>query len=161
MTPAEKLEKREEMWLFAAAFQSIEIATVSAQFEPEASYAPVLLEDGVFYLYLSQLAKHTRNLQQNPKLSLLFIESEQDAANLFARKRATFACRSEIIERDSEQWNHILDAMEDKHGEMMQMIRGLNDFQLFACTPYSAKFVEGFAQAYSFKEPFKEFKELD
>ena len=151
MSAEEHAEKLATMWNFTAGFRSAQLATASLRQTPEASYAPVLLRDNTFYVYLSQLAKHTRNLAQNPKLSLLFIEDESVCENIFARRRATFACESTIISRDSDEWSQRMDEMHATHGETVAMIRTLTDFELFACTPRSVRYVEGFAQAYRFQ----------
>lgn len=74
---------------FIDSHQSVVMATINKAAEPEASYAPVMRHDGRFYVYISELSNHTFNLMEDPQASLLFIEPENDAKHLFARKRAT------------------------------------------------------------------------
>jgi len=138
------------MWQFISGFQSVQIATCH-QNTPFASYAPVLQETPKFYLYLSQLATHTHNLLHNPQASLLFIENETEANNLFARQRATLSCDVRIIERDSEKWSQQLDKMEVEFGETVAMTRQLPDFVLFELLAQSAHYVVDFAKAYRFE----------
>ena len=133
---------------FIDSYQSVIMATNSTVNEPESSYAPVLRHNGNFYVYISELSKHTANLMGSPLASLLFIEAENDAKNLFARKRATLKVASKEIERIDHKWQEILNLLEDKFGKIIDMIRPLEDFHLFEFTPVSAGYVRGFAQAY-------------
>lgn len=133
---------------FISSFKSVQLATVDPQGIPEASYAPFVRMNGNFYLYLSQLAQHTRNLLKNPHISLMLIEPETQSLDIFARKRATFKCTVERIERETPEWQAVLQQMEQELGETVAMICTLNDFHLFCCKPQKANFVKGFAQAY-------------
>ena len=139
-----------EMQQFIQNFSSVQIATADKHNQPEASYAPTLFANGGFYLYLSHLAKHSRNLQQNPLASLLFIESEDKSVDIFERQRASFSCEVTIISRDSQQWQTVLELMQQQHGATVEMIRPLTDFTLYFCQPQHINFVKGFAQAYRF-----------
>lgn len=150
MESENRVQLAHEMLNFVQSFASTQLATSDCRNIPEASYAPFILDKGHFYFYLSHLAKHSRNLIDNPNLSLLFIESETQSENIFARKRTSIQCEVSIIERDCDQWQQILDKMQHKHGETVQMIRTLSDFQLFCCRPVKINFVKGFAQAYGF-----------
>ncbi|WP_319380650.1 pyridoxamine 5'-phosphate oxidase family protein [Thiomicrorhabdus sp.] len=127
---------------------SVILGTVDRDNQPEASYAPVLKEVDHFYIYVSELSRHTLNLLEKPQASLLFIEDEDKAKHLFARKRATLQTRVNQVERDSERWNQVLEKMEGKFGEIIQMLKPLEDFHLFELKPQSAGYVRGFAQAY-------------
>jgi hypothetical protein len=52
------------------------------------------------------------------------------------------------IQRGKEPWEKILDAMQGKHGGLIEMLKPLDDFHLFEITPIEASYVRGFAQAY-------------
>ena len=142
----------DEYQQFIAGFNSVILATASltddGTAEPEASYAPVLQQDDCFYIYVSALALHTRNLLQHKTASLLFIEDEAQAQNLFARRRATLQVSAQEIARGSEQWQQLLQAMEDKHGKMVSLLRTLTDFHLLKLTPVSGGYTAGFGKAY-------------
>lgn len=130
-------------------FRTLTLATVSADGVPEASYAPFIrTEDDSFYVYVSGLARHTRNLLATGAASVLFMEEEREASQPFARRRLTFDCRAEAVARDTPQWNEIMDRFAHEFGEVIALIRGLTDFQLFRLTPETATYVRGFAQAY-------------
>ncbi|KUJ74343.1 hypothetical protein AVO42_02730 [Thiomicrospira sp. XS5] len=133
---------------FIDSHQSVVMATINKAAEPEASYAPVMRHDGRFYVYISELSNHTFNLMEDPQASLLFIEPENDAKHLFARKRATLKATAKHIQRSDSEWEGTMDKLEEKFGEIIQMLKPLEDFHLFELTPLSAGYVRGFAQAY-------------
>jgi len=66
------------------------LATVTQGQNPAASYAPLVWLDGHCYLFLSELALHTRNLKRCSSISLVLIEAEEAAANPFARTASGF-----------------------------------------------------------------------
>lgn len=139
---------------FITRFRTLLMATVSADGTPEASYAPFIRSEGnEFYVYVSGLARHTRNLLATRVASVLFIEDERDASQAFARKRLTLDCRAETIARESAQWNEIIARFSREFGEVMELIGPLPDFQLFRLMPQSATYVRGFAQAYRASTP--------
>jgi len=133
---------------FHEAYDSLLMAT-ARQNEPVATYAPYVRDDhSRFYVYVSELSAHTRNLMNNPRASLLFIEDESRAQHLFGRKRVTYTCQAEPVSRDSEEFASIMDRFKDKHGKFMDMLRELRDFHLIRLIPEHANYVRGFAQAY-------------
>lgn len=142
----------DEYQQFIAGFNSVILATASINedgaAEPEASYAPVLQQGDYFYIYVSALAVHTRNLLQHKTASLLFIEDEAQAQNLFARRRASLQVTADEIARDTDEWQQLLQAMEDKHGKMVSLLRTLTDFHLLRLTPLSGGYTAGFGKAY-------------
>lgn len=138
---------------FIQSFQTVILSTLSAAGLPEASYAPCVRQDGRFYIYVSELANHTRNLLAFPQASLLFIEPEAEARNLFARKRVTLEVTVQPIERGSEPWEQVLALMQQQLGNTLAVIRELKDFHLLALTPQRATYVTGFAKAYRLEGP--------
>lgn len=150
----------EEFRHFIAGFESAVLATVNADGVPEASYAPVLFHEGHFYIFVSQLAAHTRNLLASQEvdsvsanISLLYIEPEERARNLFARQRATVQGRACRIDRNDLRWDALMDIMSAVFGETMKLVRQLPDFHLFEIYPSSASLVTGFAKAWKLEGP--------
>lgn len=139
----------DDFYCFIETFQSAILATVNPAGTPDASYAPILQQNGHFYIFISELAQHTDNLIKTPAASLLFIEPEEAASDLFARKRATLTVSARQIQRDDTRWLELIDEMENQFGEMISVLRNLSDFHLFELTPSKANFVKGFAQAYT------------
>lgn len=143
----------QSVWLqfqqFIETFQTAVIASLSADGEPEVSYAPVIQHQACFYIYISQLASHTQNLIDHPQAELLFIEDESRANNLFARERVRLKIIADLIPRDSETWQKIIALFSQQHPQMMSLLTSMQDFQLFRLTPQQAHYVAGFAQTYT------------
>ncbi|KUJ71065.1 HugZ family protein [Thiomicrospira sp. WB1] len=137
-----------EFHAFMDGFESVILATQNKKMEPEPSYAPVLRQGRHFYVFVSELSAHTFNLMESEPAGMLFIEPEGEANHLFARKRATLKASSRHVPRTDDDWEKILDRMETKFGDIITMLRKLEDFHLFELTPRSAGYVRGFAQAY-------------
>jgi len=130
-------------------FASTLMATVSVAGEPEASYAAYIKHDGHYYVYVSELAAHTRNLLDNGRVCLLFVEDEDKAAHLFARQRVTFHCSALEVDRDTAAFDYILGLFEEKFGGFIKQLQKMQDFHLFRIRPERGSFVQGFARAFA------------
>ena len=147
-------ETAEEAAALLAGFKTLQMATASAAGEPEASYAPfVRTGDGAFYVCVSDLSRHTGHLVSTGRASVLIVEDESRAAQLFARRRLAFECAAEPVERGAARWHGIMDLFERKFGDVVGLIRPLADFRTFALVPRRGVFVKGFGQAYRIAGP--------
>lgn len=147
-------EIRRELLALRDRQRSVLMATVSADGEPEASYAPYLFEpDGTFYVFLSELARHARNLLAEPRVSLLFVEPENEARQIFARQRLSYACVATPVPLEATEWEAVIGRFEQRFGPVVAMLRGLSDFRLFRLEVRRATYVRGFGQAYSLEGP--------
>ncbi len=134
---------------FPEGFQSVIISTVSALAIPNASYAPIVMDDSKnIYIYVSGLSTHTKNLYANPHVSVLFIEDEGKSNLIFARRRLSFDCTATLIERETGKWNQIVEQFQQQFGQIIEVLRGLSDFRIFQLTPSEGRFVVGFGAAY-------------
>ncbi len=127
---------------------TLQLATVGGDGLPHASYAPFVPGGNDFFVYVSELSEHTRNLLDTARASVLVIEDEGEAENPFARRRLVFDCRATTIARDTPLWNETLDRFEQRFGDIVQTLRGLRDFVLFRLHAESGVYVRGFGQAY-------------
>lgn len=146
--PADLSSVRQACRDFPARFQSLQLATVSADGEPEASYAPFVSDRGCYYVYLSDLARHSANLRETGRASVLLIEGEEQARHPFARERLTLRCEVGECPRDTSRFEVVLDLFEQRFGKFVQMVRPLGDFRLFELRPVAGSYVAGFARAY-------------
>lgn len=123
------------------------MATVSNDARPEASYAPYIEDiNGAFYVFISELSQHTSNLKESPTASVLFIEDEAQADHLFSRRRLTLRCDCTYVPLNNQRWPEVLDYFKQRFGELIDVLRGLEDFHLFRLEPQAASYVRGFAQ---------------
>jgi uncharacterized protein (DUF924 family) len=145
---------RQETLSFRDSFDWVVFATAGTAGRPLASYAPCIPDDaGGFYVFLSSLAAHTRQLVGAGAVSLLFLENREAAANPFARRRLTYDGAAIPVPRDAPQWAAVLDRFAERFGSVMDALRRLGDFQLFRIVPRSATYVRGFGQAYRLEGP--------
>jgi len=138
-----------EMQQLFDSVQTLFMASTNADGTPHASYAPYIRdENGDLYVFISQLAQHTRNLLKNELISVLIAEDEQQARQLFAKTRLSYQCKVHLIQRDQAEFAANIEIMERQFGEIIQVLKGLPDFHLFRLEPVTGVFVMGFGQAY-------------
>lgn len=134
---------------FVDGFRSLFISSIDDEQLPSASYAPFVRDPhGNFYVFVSLLAEHTRNLLDRPRAAIMLIENEEAARQIFARRRATFRCRVEEVPRDTEEAAARLEQFRARFGDIMDVLGGLGDFRLLRLVPTEGRFVIGFGQAY-------------
>jgi len=142
-TPSDIIEK------LLVNVQTLHMATLSSDHQPFASYAPYIVSpDGHFFVFISELAQHTRNLLQNNTVSILIIEDEQDAQEIFARNRLQYQCQVARIDKNDIKYDYLLNNMDQQFGETVALLKQLPDFHLFRFTPQSGNLVVGFGRAY-------------
>jgi len=130
--------------------QTLILSTVTEQGKPESSYAPYVRdEQGVFYIYVSELASHTQNMLKTATASILFIQSEKECKNIFARERVVFDCSISEVQKQDECYYKQMLIMKEKLGETVELLQSLPDFHLFALTPINGKYIAGFGKAFS------------
>ena len=127
--------------------QSLQLATVDASGDPDASYAPYVQVAGNYYIFVSQLAAHTQNLLAQKQASIMLIQAEQDAKNPFARMRYTSVCEVTDIARTEPLFNEIIESMQERFGSIIELLTSLGDFHLLQLQPTSGRLVMGFGKA--------------
>jgi putative heme iron utilization protein len=134
---------------FKQSVKTLQLSTLTATGKPNASYSPFVTdEQGSFFIFVSQLASHTQDLLTNPKASILLIQDEVEARQIFARQRISYQCGVEIINEESNEYIPMLDAMQKRFGNVVDLLRTLPDFILFRLTPCEGQYVKGFGKAY-------------
>ena len=134
---------------FKQSVKTLQLSTLTAEGKPNASYSPFVVDkQGNFYIFVSQLASHTQDLLANPQASILLIQDEADARQIFARRRISYQCDVEIVSDDSSDYLLMLNALEERFGNVVELLRTLPDFILFKLTPFQGQYVKGFGKAY-------------
>lgn len=128
--------------------KSIILATVDAEGNPNSSYAPFVQVENTFYILVSFMARHTKNLAEGRKTSVMFIEDESATKQMYARERLTLEATTSQVERDSETWNTIVGTLKETHGKVVDVIAEMKDFILIALHPTKGSYVNGFGSAY-------------
>lgn len=134
---------------FIATIQTAIIGTVDKNNHPFSSYAPYVYDTNRFYVYISDIATHAKNIQKNPKASLFFVEDESKTENLFARKRISLQCDSLKIARETERFEAVLDLFAQKFdAKMVATLKKMTDFNLYELKVNYGEATFGFGKAY-------------
>lgn len=139
----------QEVELFLESFQTLVMASLTPEGEPHASTAPYVRMGCDFYILISTVAQHGRNLLTSPNVSLLFVEDESQCAQPFARKRVTIEANVSEITRKDDFFERIIDRFKDRFDtELITSLSQMGDFHLFKLSPKSGSIVMGFGKAY-------------
>lgn len=130
-----------------ASVQSVILATTDSEGVPTSSYAPYVQDGKDFYVLVSFMAKHTKNLL-NGYASVMFIEDESATKQVYARERLTIDANTSQVERDSDLWNTIIGSLKERHGKVVEIISEMKDFILVKLEPTAGSYVNGFGSAY-------------
>jgi putative heme iron utilization protein len=128
--------------------QSLMLATLDADNLPYASYAPYAVGEHCLYVLISEIALHAQNLQLHPKASVLIIEDEASAEQLFARRRISYQVDAVLLPYEQGGWQTGIDALTLRHGERITQLSQFADFKLFQLNPSQGRYIKGFGKAY-------------
>lgn len=146
----ERLQNRlePEVQEFRDSRQTLQLATIGENGIPNATYAPFAFDRQGYYILVSDIAAHGKNLKTNRNVSILLVEDESEAKQIYARKRLTFDTQAELVEKHSEQWQQGVGALKQRFGEIIDNLSQLGDFNLYRLNPKSGRYVKGFGQAF-------------
>jgi putative heme iron utilization protein len=140
--------------------KTLVMATADKNGVPNVSYAPFVHRAPPLYVYTSSRSRHTRNMMETAKASIMFIEDEARTRNFFVRKRFTCQCSVELVGRETTEWRTVMSLFKRKFGKVFDMIRPLPDFRLFRLTPDGGLYVRGFGQAFEVSSDMKSSKHV-
>jgi putative heme iron utilization protein len=140
-------ESREAAARLLASCHGVAIASADEDGRPLASHAPCLLTAEGLHVFVSRLARHSRNIARGPVAVLLMREDAQPRAP-FARERLGLDCHASAVSAGAER-EILLDAMQERFGAVMQTLRALPDFTLYRLQPQAGQYVQGFGRAYA------------
>ncbi len=139
----------EEVLEFIDGRRSLQLSTLDEDGHPFASYAPKTRSDDALFVLMSDIAIHGRTLARDPRASVLIIEDEESAGELFARIRVNYRVLAEELDVDSEPWNSAVEMLAARHGQRPRNLSALADFRLFRLAPQQGRYVKGFGKAYT------------
>lgn len=138
-----------EVESFLETFQTLVIASLTPEGLPHASTAPYVRMGNDFYILISTVAQHGRNLLANPDISLLFAEDESQCAQPFARKRVTIEAGASETVRTDPMYAAIIERFKAHFNpELVGSLTQMGDFHLFRLSPLGGSAVMGFGKAY-------------
>ncbi len=150
-----------EVESFLETFQTLVMASLTPDREPHASTAPYVRLGNDFYILISTVAQHGRNLLVNPNISLLFVEDESQCVQPFARKRVTIEAVASEISRVDELFARVIERFKAHFDpELVTSLTQMGDFHLFKLSPKSGSVVMGFGKAYRLDENLEVMKQI-
>lgn len=143
---------QKEIEEFISSFNHVIIASVDEKAIPLASYAPFVKFENDFFIYISKIAPHTKNILKH-RISIMFLQN-QTCDDILTKKRITFLANTTEIRRDDVIFNKVMNIFIDKskNNQYMNIIAQMKDFILVKIEPISGRFVKGFGQAYQIKD---------
>jgi heme iron utilization protein len=127
--------------------RSLMLGTIDAAGVPLVSYAPFARDDsGDFLIAVSALAAHQPALATADRVSVMLIEDEAAARQIFARTRLSLEC--EIKPSPGPDRSQVFAALRERFGEIADLLEGLGDFHAYRLTPRRGQFVTGFGAAF-------------
>ena len=115
---------------------------------PHVSMVPYAQRPGdvAFFIHVSRLAAHTRDMLASPRVSLLIISSVGDSPQ--SRARVTVMGDAHPLVTGSAEYVAAKASYLARFADAAHIFV-LGDFSMFMITPISARVVGGFAQAFS------------
>lgn len=143
----------QEVNTFLETFQTLVMGSLTPEGLPHASPAPYVRIHNDFYILISTVAQHGRNLLAHPNVSLLFVEDESQCVQPFARKRVTIEATASEVLRDDENYSLIRERFcAHFDPDLVTSLTQMSDFHLFCLKPKNGSVVMGFGQAYRLNE---------
>jgi heme iron utilization protein len=142
-----------EVTEFLAGFKTCMIASLTPENKAYASTAPYERDGNTFFILISTVAQHGKNLLATNYVSLLFAEDESTCTQPFARKRITIEASVNEVARDTSDFDTGINLLKNRFDtELVENLSKMGDFHLFALSAQSGSAVMGFGQAYRLDE---------
>jgi putative heme iron utilization protein len=101
-----------------------------------------------FYIHVSRLGRHTVDMETDPRVSLLIVESDDRRADPQTLARVSLRGIAEILPRSDTSYAQIKNIYLGRFPEVEQLF-SLGDFNLWKITPKGGRFVAGFGRAFN------------
>lgn len=105
-------------------------------------------EDAALLLHVSGLAAHTRQMQRDPRVSLMVLGADDAAESPQALPRVSIAAQARFVEPGNEEAQRCCAIYLARHPQAELMTR-LPDFRFIRLLPTSVRHVAGFGAARS------------
>ena len=102
----------------------------------------------LFFLHVSRLGKHTTDMENNPRVSLLITEVDDRRPDPQTLARVSIRGTAEILPRTDPDYAEVKRMYLKRFPEAEQLFN-LGDFNLWRITPKAGRFVAGFGRAYN------------
>lgn len=101
-----------------------------------------------FYIHVSKLGKHTTDMENDPRVSILITEKDDHRPDPQTLARVSIQGTAEILPRTDPGYAQVKNIYLARFPEAEQLFR-LGDFNLWKITPKGGRFVAGFGRAFN------------
>lgn len=101
-----------------------------------------------FYIHISKLGKHTKDMENDPRVSLLITEADDRRADPQTLARVSMRGAAKMLPRTDPGYAQIKKVYLERFPEAEQLF-SLGDFNIWKITPEGGRFVAGFARAFN------------
>lgn len=118
--------------------------------EPNLAMVAVACETdfSAFYIHVSKLGKHTRDMENDPHVSLLLTEADDRRADPQTLARLALQGIATLVAREEADYARVRALYLQRFPEAEQLF-SLGDFNIWKITPKAGRFVAGFARAFN------------
>ena len=142
-------EAQKELDSFTNNMQSINISTVSKEWEHFVSYSPFVEDEvGNFYIFISTAVAHSHNMNATKKAHIMFLEDESKSEHIYARRRMYFQADAQKFEENDEREEKIHALFKEKFQDKVSFFSMMKDSRFYKLSPYNGNLVLGFGSAY-------------
>jgi len=110
---------------------------------PETSMAPFAIHNGCILLHLSELAKHTRNIEREPNIGIMICTPETMEDSPLALARISLQGKARVVDEEIETAKASYLKNIPEAGQLFSFA----DFRLFQFSPTNIYWVGGFGKA--------------
>jgi hypothetical protein len=145
------MDERSEQ-ILARLIRNTRVAALGTSHEGAPNLAMVALafadDFSAFYIHVSKLGKHTRDMEADPRVSLLLTETDDNRADPQTLARLSLQGTAGILPQTDSHYAQAKHNYLTRFPEAEQFF-SLGDFNLWRISPGGGRFVAGFAQAYN------------
>jgi len=103
----------------------------------------------VWFIHVSRLSAHTQDLVKDPRVSLMLAMPDAGDKDPQQLARLTLTGEARELPQDSDEEASAKEIYLEKFPHMAEIVEQLGDFSFWAIRPKSARFVGGFARAFT------------
>jgi putative heme iron utilization protein len=101
-----------------------------------------------FYIHVSKLGKHTTDMENDPRLSLLITEMDDRRPDPQTLARVSIRGTADVLPQSGPGYAQVRQNYLERFPEAEQLF-SLGDFNLWKITPKGGRFVAGFGRAFN------------
>ena len=118
--------------------------------EPNLAMVAFVTDDdfSAFYIHVSALGRHTRDMRADPRVSLLIAQTDDGRPDPQTLARLSLSGTAGVLPRTDPHYARAKHNYQAHFPEAEQLF-SLGDFDLWRISPKSGRFVAGFAQAFN------------